>query len=119
MVEYKKVKAEIVDNIPKKKSKKKTKFNLSNLFYKFRLGIAIILDLIDFAVCWIPIVNTAVELASMFIIGLFLKNKALALGMVVELIIPAIPFGIIDGILPMCTILVAIDNVIDKGLTPS
>jgi hypothetical protein len=107
-METKRVKAEIVglENRQKKFWK-----NAKKAINKIKLLTAIILDLIDFAIAWIPIVNEIWDIACFLILLLILKNKKLAFISLAELPLLGLPpFSIIDMFLPICTITVLIDN---------
>jgi len=112
MEEYKKVKAEVV-GIERKGAKfwKKIKNNISKITKRIRLTIAVILDLIDFFIAWIPLVNEAWDIISFLILLIILKHKKLAFFSLVELPLLGLPpFSIIDMFLPICTFVVLLDN---------
>ena len=107
-VEAKKVKAEIVG-----KGKKTNKFieKIKSIWVRIKLGIAILLDLIDFFIAWIPIVNEAWDIITFLILLIILKNKKLAFLSLIELPLLGLPpFSIIDMLIPIATITVLIDN---------
>jgi hypothetical protein len=111
-MEAKKVKVEVVNVQPKKK-KFFEKFleKLKKIVFRAKLVIAILLDGIDFLIGWIPIVNTVWDVVSFFILLLILKNKKLAFLSLIELPLLGLPpFSFIDMILPICTVVVLIDN---------
>ena len=75
------------------------------------MGIAIILDLIDFFIAWIPVVNEAWDFVTFLILLMILKNKKLAFLSLIELpLLEVPPFSIIDMFIPIATITVLIDN---------
>jgi len=107
-VEAKKVKVEVVG-----KEKKSNKFlkKIRLVFARIKLGIAIILDLIDFLIAWIPIINEAWDIITFLILLIILKNKKLAFISLIELPLLGLPpFSIIDMLIPIATITVLIDN---------
>ena len=107
-VEAKKVIVEVVG-----KGRKSSKlFNKIKLVWaRIKLGIAILLDLIDFLIAWIPIVNEAWDIITFLILLIILKNKKLAFISLIELPLLGLPpFSIIDMFLPIATITVLIDN---------
>ena len=107
-VKAKKVKVEIVG-----KEKKSNKFlkKIRLAFARLKLGIAIILDLIDFFIAWIPIINEAWDIITFLILLIILKNKKLAFISLIELPLLGLPpFSIIDMLIPIATITVLIDN---------
>ena len=107
-VEAKKVKVEIVGK-EKKSSKLFKKIKL--IWARIKLGIAILLDLIDFLIAWIPIVNEAWDIITFLILLIILKNKKLAFISLIELPLLGLPpFSIIDMLIPIATITVLIDN---------
>lgn len=106
-MEAKKVNVEIID---KKESKKPFK-KIKSITGRIKLGIAIILDGIDFLIGWIPIVNTLWDIVTFIILLVILKNKKLAFVSLIELpFIGLPPFSIFDMIIPIATITVLIDN---------
>ena len=111
-MEYKKVKAEVVGAESRwKKRWLHFRKKAAKALKRVKLIIAIILDLIDFAIAWIPIINTAWDVVCFIILLLILKNKKLAFLSLIELpLIGLPPFSIIDMILPICTVVVMIDN---------
>lgn len=107
-MEPKKVKVEIVD-----KEKKNSRFlkKIRSILARIKLGIAIILDLIDFFIAWIPIVNEAWDIVTFLVLLIILKNKKLAFLSLIELpLIGLPPFSIFDMFLPISTITVLMDN---------
>lgn len=109
-MEVKKVDVEIVGI---KKEKKTYKFlkKIKSIWAKVKLGTAIPLDLIDFFIAWIPIVNEAWDIVTFIILLIILKNKKLAFISLIELPLLGLPpFSIIDMFLPIATITVLIDN---------
>ena len=107
-VEAKKVIVEVVG-----KGRKSSKlFNKIKLIWaRIKLGIAILLDLIDFFIAWIPIVNEAWDIITFLILLIILKNKKLAFISLIELPLLGLPpFSIIDMLIPIATITVLIDN---------
>ncbi len=100
-----------------KKEKKANKLikKIKSFWARIKLGIAIILDLIDFFIAWIPIVNEAWDFATFLILLIILKNKKLAFLSLIELPLLGLPpFSIIDMFLPIATITVLIDNNMGK-----
>lgn len=111
-MEAKKVKAEIV-GVERKWKKRFRKFfgRVGKVLKKIKLAIAVILDMIDLFIAWIPIVNTAWDIVCFLILLVILKNKRLAFLSLVELpLIGLPPFSIIDMFLPICTAVVLLDN---------
>ncbi|MEK6868749.1 MAG: hypothetical protein AABX74_00840, partial [Nanoarchaeota archaeon] len=107
-MQAKKVDVEIVGK-EKRDNKLFKKINL--VFARIKLGIAIILDLIDFFIAWIPIVNEIWDIITFLILLIILKNKKLAFISLIELPLLGLPpFSIIDMFLPIATITVLIDN---------
>ncbi len=107
-MQAKKVDVEIVG-----KEKKSNKFlkKIRLVFARIKLGIAITLDLIDFFIAWIPIVNEAWDIITFLILLIILKNKKLAFISLIELPLLGLPpFSIIDMLIPIATITVLIDN---------
>jgi hypothetical protein len=107
----KKVKVEVI--FPEKEVRKKENrfFKKIKLYFmKIKIGIAIILDIIDFLIGWIPIVNTAWDIVTFIILLIILKNKKLAFLSLIELpLIGLPPFSIIDMFIPVATIITLID----------
>jgi len=111
-MESKKVEVEIVD--VEKKSGKFSK-KIKSTITKIKLGIAIILDVIDFFIGWIPIINTLWDIVTFIILLIILKNKKLAFLSLIELPLLGLPpFSIIDMVIPIATITVLMDNNIGK-----
>jgi hypothetical protein len=81
-----------------------------NVLNKIKLLIAIVLDLVGLAIGWLPIVNSIWTLACFFILVLILKHKKLALVSLIELPLIIPPFSIIAMFLPICTLVVLLDN---------
>lgn len=109
-MEAKKVDVEIVGI---KKEKKAYKFlkKIKSIWAKVKLGIAIILDLIDFFIAWIPIINEAWDIITFIVLLIILKNKKLAFISLIELPLLGLPpFSIIDMLIPIATITVLMDN---------
>lgn len=107
-MQAKKVDVEIVGK--EKKSNKVLK-KIRLVFARIKLGIAIILDLIDFFIAWIPIINEAWDIITFLILLIILKNKKLAFISLIELPLLGLPpFSIIDMLIPIATITVLIDN---------
>ena len=107
-MQAKKVDVEIVG-----KEKKSSKlFNKVKMVWaRIKLGIAILLDLIDFFIAWIPVVNEAWDIITFLILLIILKNKKLAFLSLIELPLLGLPpFSIIDMLIPIATITVLIDN---------
>ena len=107
-MQVKKVDVEIVG-----KEKKSNKFlkKIRLVFARIKLGISIILDLIDFFIAWIPIVNEIWDIITFLILLVILKNKKLAFISLIELPLLGLPpFSIIDMLIPIATITVLIDN---------
>ncbi|HJO01746.1 MAG: hypothetical protein QF655_03195 [Candidatus Woesearchaeota archaeon] len=109
-MEAEKVNVEIVD-IGKEKKISKFFKKIKSILIRIKLGIAIILDGIDFLIGWIPIVNTLWDIVTFLILLITLKNKKLAFVSLVELPFFGLPpFSIIDMFIPIATITVLIDN---------
>ena len=109
-VEAKKVKVEIVDINKEKKSNKFFK-KIKAITARIKLGIAVILDVIDFFIAWIPVVNEIWDVITFMVLLVILKNKKLAFVSLIELPLLGLPpFSIIDMFLPIATITVLIDN---------
>ncbi len=107
-MEAKKVDVEIVG-----KEKKPNKFfkKIKSVIKRIKMGIAIVLDIIDFLIAWLPIVNTAWDIATFLILLIILKNKKLAFVSLIELPLLGLPpFSIFDMFIPIATITVLIDN---------
>jgi hypothetical protein len=69
------------------------------------------LDLIDFLIGWIPIVNTVWDMVTFVVLLVILKNKRMAFISLIELPLLGLPpFSIIDMFIPIATIAVLIDN---------
>jgi len=111
-VEAKKVNVELVEDL---KESKKTFQKISLMISRIKLFVAIILDLVDFLIGWIPIVNTLWDLVTFIILIIILKNKKLALVSLIELPFFGLPpFSILDMFIPIATITVLIDNNLSK-----
>ena len=109
-MEAKKVKVEIVDINKEKKSNKFFK-KIKAITARIKLGIAVILDVIDFFIAWIPIANEVWDVITFMVLLVILKNKKLAFVSLIELPLLGLPpFSIIDMFLPIATITVLIDN---------
>jgi len=109
-MEAKKVDVEIV-GIKKEKNANKLTKKIISIWAKVKLGIAILLDLIDFFIAWIPIINEAWDIITFIVLLTILKNKKLAFLSLIELPLLGLPpFSIIDMFLPIATITVLIDN---------
>src|SRR3989338_2794154 len=109
-MEAKKVDVDIV-GIKKEKNANKLTKKIISIWAKVKLGIAILLDLIDFFIAWIPIINEAWDIITFLILLIILKNKKLAFISLVELPLLGLPpFSIIDMLIPIATITVLIDN---------
>lgn len=122
---YEKVNVEILDdqgNVvdtshPAVKKFRKIKNKIAektSLYWKrTKLTIAILLDIIDFFIAWIPLVNSAYSIFCFIVLLVILKNKKIAFLSLIEapLIIP--PFSFIAMLLPICTFCVIIDNSIN------
>jgi hypothetical protein len=111
-MEAKKVKAEVVGVERKWKKRFKAMWKrVKKVLNRVKLSIAVMLDLIDFFIAWVPFVNTAWDIVSFLVLLVILKNKRLAFLSLVELpLIGLPPFSIIDMFLPICTFIVIIDN---------
>ena len=109
-MEAKKVDVEIV-GIKKEKNANKLTKKIISIWAKVKLGIAILLDLIDFFIAWIPIINEAWDIITFIVLLTILKNKKLAFLSLIELPLLGLPpFSIIDMFLPIATITVLMDN---------
>ena len=107
-MQAKKVDVEIVGK-ERKSSKLFKKINV--VWARIKLGIAILLDLIDFFIAWIPIINEAWDIITFLILLIILRNKKLAFISLIELPLLGLPpFSIIDMLIPIATITVLIDN---------
>jgi len=105
-MEAKKVKVEVVNPKARKKPSK-----IWPIWARIKLGIAIVLDGIDFLIGWIPIINEAWDIVTFLILLVILKNKKLAFLSLIELPLLGLPpFSIIDMLIPIATITVLIDN---------
>ena len=104
-MEAKKVEVEIING---KKESKKTLF--LQFFAKIKLAIAISLDIIDFLIGWIPVINAAWDIVTFLVLLLILKNKKLSLLSLIEVPLILPPFSIIGMLIPIATITVLIDN---------
>jgi hypothetical protein len=109
-MESKKVDVEIVEA---EKDKKNSKFSkkVKSIVVRIKIGIAVILDGIDFLIGWVPIVNTVWDIVTFIVLLMILKNKKLAFVSLIELPFLGLPpFSIIDMFIPIATIAVLIDN---------
>jgi len=104
-MEAKKVKAEVVNPKSREKPSK-----IWPVWARIKLGIAIVLDIIDFLIGWIPLINAAWDIVTFLVILLILKNKKLALLPLIEVPLILPPFSIIGMLIPIATITVLIDN---------
>ena len=104
-VEAKKVKVEVVNPKAQKKPSK-----IWPILARIKLGIAIIVDIIDFLIGWIPLINVAWDIVTFLVLLLILKNKKLALLPLIEVPLILPPFSIIGMFIPIATITVLIDN---------
>ena len=104
-MEAKKVKAEVVNPKSREKSSK-----IWPVWARIKLGIAIVLDIIDFLIGLIPIINAAWDIVTFLVLLLILKNKKLALLPLIEMPLILPPFSIIGMLIPIATITVLIDN---------
>lgn len=107
-----KVKAEVVGAESKWKKRSRRFFSkIKKVLNRIKLIIAVILDLIDLMIAWIPVVNTAWDIVCFLVLLVILKNKKLAILSLVEVpLIGLPPFSIIDMFLPICTMVVLMDN---------
>lgn len=103
-MEIKRVKAEVVNPKVRKKSK------ILPVWARIKFGIAIVSDIIDFLIGWIPVINTAWDIVTFLVLLLILKNKKLALLPLIEVPLILPPFSIIGMLIPIATITVLIDN---------
>ena len=111
-MEAKKVDVEIVGK--ENKSKKFFK-KIRIVWARIKLGIAILLDLIDFFIAWIPVVNEAWDIITFMVLLIILKNKKLAFLSLIELPLLGLPpFSIIDMLIPIATITVLMDSSIGE-----
>lgn len=109
-MEARKVNAEIVDVGREKKASKFFR-KAKSVMARIKMGIAITLDGIDFLIGWIPIVNTAWDIITFFVLLIILKNKKLAFASLIELPLLGLPpFSILDMFIPIATITVLMDN---------
>lgn len=77
---------------------------------RFKLLIAILLDLVDLILGNIPILNSIWDFVTLVVLLFILKDPKLALMSSTEFLLPGIPpFGQIDALIPMATILTLID----------
>ena len=107
-MEAKKVKVEIVG---RKKKKSNSFKRIKSALVRIKLGIAIILDGIDFLIGWIPIVNSLWDIVTFMVLLIILKNKKLAFVSLIELPLLGLPpFSIFDMFIPIATLTVLIDN---------
>jgi hypothetical protein len=108
MAKAKKVKAEVFEKAEPHHSTLKT--NAIGFLAKLRIGVAIVLDAIDFVLANIPIINTLWDFVTFAILLLILKNKWLAVAAFGELPLVGLPIlGQIDAFIPMATIITLID----------
>lgn len=111
-MEAKKVDAEIVGE---EKGENKFLKKIKAITARIKLCIAIILDVIDFFIAWIPIVNEVWDVITFMVLLIILKNKKLAFISLIELPLLGLPpFSIFDMFIPIATITVLIDNNIGK-----
>ena len=81
---------------------------------KAKLVTAIILDLIDVVLANIPIINTAWDIVTFYILRKILKNKSLANVTLIEVFLPGIPVAkLMDALLPLATVVTIIDIIMD------
>jgi len=114
-MQAKKVDAEVVEREYMNGSFSKKHLPIST---RIRLGIAIILDGIDFFIGWIPIVNTLWDFVTFLILLVILRNKKLAFFSLLELPLLGLPpFSFFDMLIPVATILVIIDNSMKNIMT--
>jgi len=107
-MEAKKVDAEVIEREYMEGSFSKKPLPI---FTRIKFGIAITLDLIDFLIGWIPILNTLWDIVTFIILLIILRNKKLAFFSLLELPLLGLPpFSFIDMLIPVATILVMIDN---------
>ena len=109
LMEAKKVEVEIING---KKESKKPLF--LQFFARIKLAIAIFLDIIDFLIGWIPVINAAWDIVTLLVLLLILKNKKLALLSLIEVPLILPPFSIIGMLIPIATITVLMDNSIGE-----
>jgi ATP-dependent protease Clp ATPase subunit len=109
-MEVKKVDVEIIGN-----EKKNTSNKIKSTVLRIKLRIAIIFDIIDFFIGWIPIVNTLWDFVTFIVLLIILKNKKLAFVSLIELPLLGLPpFSLFDMFIPTTTLIVLIDNSIEK-----
>ena len=114
MEKAKKVKAEVVGSRRNGKWNK-VKAKSLKVVLKLKLGVAIILDVVDLVLGNIPILNTIWDLFTVLVLLVILKNKWLAFGALAELPLVGLPIlGQIDALIPIATILTLADSVETK-----
>ena len=101
-----KVRAEVVGAMKPSPFKK----SLIRALNKMKLLIAVALDLVDLVMGNIPLLNTAWDFVTVFVLLLILRNKTLAFIALAELpLIGLPPFGLLDALIPMATLLTLAD----------
>jgi hypothetical protein len=110
-VEAKKVNVEVMG----KESSGPKRHSFSPLF-RLKMGVAIILDGIDFLIGWLPIANTIWDIITFLILLLMLRKKKLAFLSLIELPLLGLPpFSILDMFIPVSVITVLLDNSLSRS----
>ena len=110
----KKVKVEVIGAKKKKKGFELILHWIKKIFFSIKLVIAIVLDLADFFLGIIPIINAVWDVICFFILLIMLKNKKLAFIVFVELPLILPPLSFINMLLPINTLVVILDNAENK-----
>ena len=109
-MEAKKVKAEVVEEGATRKPKRGSRGRLISVIIKIKIIIAVCMDLADLVFGNIPILNTVWDFVTVMVLLVTLKNKPLAFMALAELPFVGIPpFGLIDSVIPIATILTLVD----------
>jgi hypothetical protein len=115
--EAKRVKVEVVDSDqPHPRTLHENRESRKQIFWlltKLKFGVAIFLDVVDFLVCWIPIINTLWEFATFAVLIAIIRHKFLAYFSLTEVLFPGIGVSaVIDGLIPSATMIVAMDSLL-------
>ncbi|MBD3203569.1 hypothetical protein GF327_04695 [Candidatus Woesearchaeota archaeon] len=95
---------------PTQKKKNNLKSKIIGLLNKIKLGVAVVLDLIDLILGNIPLLNSLWDIITFAVLFFILNDKRLALFSNIELLLPGFfLFGQIDAFIPIATILTLAD----------
>jgi hypothetical protein len=104
-MDAKKVDVEVVNDT------RGSSINENGFLKRAKVTVAIVLDMVDLFVGWIPIVNTAWDVVTFLALRAILRNKKLAYASLIELpLLGLLPFSLVDMFIPMATLIVLIDN---------